>query len=240
MNNRATSLIANIVAPVMIIIVTVALFFVFMPEEPTTLFWFNMTYTALLEIVLLAYIGWLPVGVDSVVLKWLLGYFSIVYIVIAIVWMVLFSTVLCNVFSLRVYFSSIAVITVLWFFIAASTVKIENISASSKAALTNNRGELDRITNDASMLLEQFNLQKSTHPELEQASRSVTTLCRGIATLSPTVMANDTNLRRIKNILSGLKDLLCNPVTEGSTAQMQEYVDNSQIILNSIKKSMRK
>ena len=240
-NTKSINIFANVVAPLAVVIVTVALFFIFMPQEPGTLFWFNMIYTAVLETLLFAYIVWLPAQQGSVALKWMCGSFTLAYICIAFTWMLLFSlSTLHDMWSLKVYFSVIAVLTVLWIFIGATTVKVDNIHETSVEALADNREKLNRVTAKADMLLERFNLKKRSHPELNQSSSAVTALCRGLATLSPTSMADASAAKRINNIISGLEEILDENVSGQMTSRLRDYAEESTIILNSIKKSIRK
>lgn len=239
-NTKSIHLFANIVAPLAVIVVTVVLFLIFMPEEPSALFWFNMLYTALLETILFAYIVWLPASRGSVALKWMCGTSTIAYICIAFIWMLLFSLSLHQMWSLRVYFSVIAVLTVLWIFIGATTVKVDDIHETSVEVLNNNRILLDKVTANAEMLLERFKLQIKSHHELNEALSSVTTLCRGMATLSPTAMAVSSAAKRINAIISGLEDLLDEPFSDQAPSRIKDYADESIILLNSIKKSIRK
>jgi|GEM_PF-6975896 hypothetical protein len=231
---------ADVIAPFTLILVTIALFFVFMPENPGTLFWFNMVYTSFLEILLLAYIIWLPRREGSVVLKWICGTFSIAYICIAFIWMVMFGLLFGNWWSLKVYFSVIAIVTAIWIFASATAVKVDNINEMSNMSLKSNRAKTDSVIKKAEMLSEQFSLLKAAHPELNQAYSSVTMLCRGLITLSPSVMSEESTAKRINAIISGLEEIFYEPFSENAAYRIKEYADNSIIILNGIKKSIRK
>lgn len=240
-NTKSINIFANVVAPLGVVLVTIALFFIFMPEEPGTLFWFNMIYTAALETLLFAYIVWLPARQGSVALKWMCGSFTLAYICIAVIWMLLFSlSTLHDMWSLKVYFSVIAALTVLWIFIGATTVKVDNIHETSVEALSDNRSNLNRVIANADMLRERFKLRTKSFPELNPASSAVTTLCSGLATLSPTAMADASAAKRIKSIISGLEDFLDEPMSDQTASRLKDYADESIIILNSIKKSIRK
>lgn len=239
-NTKTINFLADIIAPLGIVLVTVALFLIFMPENPWTLFWFNIIYTSVLEIILFAYIVWLPRRGGSVVLKWMCGTSCIVYICIAVIWMLLFALVLCYWCPLKLYFSVLAGLTTLWIFIGATTVKVDNIGETSRSVLDNSRRKVDNVINKAEMLLEQFNLLKTTHSELTQASLSVTLLCRGLSTLSPTAMTDENTVKRIQSIISGLEDLLDESIFDLSVSRLKEYADRSLITLNGIKKSIRK
>ena len=231
---------ADVIAPLTLILVTVALFLVFKPENAGTFFWFNMAYTSFLEILLLAYIVWLPRREGSVVLKWVCGTFSIAYICISFIWMALFGLLFTHWWSLKVYFSVIAILTAIWIFLSATTVKVDNINEVSNASLKSNRAKTDSVIKNAEMLLEQFNLLKSAHPELNQAYSSVTMLCRGLMTLSPSAMSEESTEKRINAIISGLEEIFYDPFSENTASRVKEYADNSMIILNGIKKSIRK
>ena len=240
MNNNKIRILADVLAPFAVVMVTVALFFIFMPEEPGTLFWTNMVYSALLEIILFAYIVWLPSRGTSVALKWMCGIYSIFYICVAVVWMLLFSVLLCHWLPIKVYFAVIAVITGLWILLGALSLKADNTHHTSSATLADNRRRANEVSAEAEMFLQQFELLAIAHPELKHASISVRTLCRGLASLSPVVMAQPFASKRVKEICSGLEDILAEPVTDTYSPKLKDYADNSIIVLNNLKKSVIK
>lgn len=241
MNNQKTiNLVADVIAPLAVILVTIALFFIFMPAEPGTLFWTNLVYSVFLEIILFAYIVWLPSRDSSIVLKWMSGIYSVFYIGIALVWMLLFSILLCHWLPIKVYFAVIMVLTVLWVLVGAVTVKVDNIDRISSASLADNRRQADYITGNAEMLLQQFNLLLVAHPELTYLSSPVTTLCRGLSTVSPAAMSDPIVASRIGAICSRLEGILAEPTSEEFASRLKEYAEKSIITLNTIKKSIRK
>lgn len=239
-NKKTINLISDVLAPLAIIVVTIALFFTFQPEEPGTLFWTNLVYSVILEIILLAYIVWLPAHGDSVALKWMFGVYSVIYVCIALAWMLLFSIVLCHWVSIKVYYAVIAILTVLWILISAQSLKVDKSNETSTAILTENRKNLDHVSNNAEMMLQQFNLMLSLHPELREASSSVSSLCRGLMTLSPSAMGDTVAAGRVNNICSGLENLLNEQFSDTYPSKLKEYAEKSTITLNNIKKSIRK
>ena len=74
---RAINIFADVIAPLGVVGVTIALFLVFMPENAGSLYWFNLVFSSFLEILLFAYIVWLPRREGSVVLKWMFGTFTV-------------------------------------------------------------------------------------------------------------------------------------------------------------------
>lgn len=240
-NQKKINLIADIVAPIAVIAVTIALFMLFMPAEPGALFWTNLCYLVFLEVILFAYIVWLPKRGSSVVLKWMSGIYSVFYIGAGLIWMLLFSVGLSPWASMKVYYAGIMVLTVLWIFIGALTVKVDNANDIAVSAISGNRRRVSYITGQADMLLNQFNLMRKAHgKELESPSSAVTSLCRGLSTLSPAAMADPSVANRIISICEGLEELLSESVTEGLGIRIKEYADKSLIVLNSLKKSILK
>lgn len=237
---RAINIFADVIAPLGVVGVTIALFLVFMPENAGSLYWFNLVFSSFLEILLFAYIVWLPRREGSVVLKWMFGTFTVAYICLSFLWMLLFSLILVHWLTLKVYFSVIAALTVIWIFIGATTVKADNSAENSDAVLKHNRTKTDRVINRAEMLSDQFNLLKTIHPELTQASTSVNALCRGLATLSPSAMADDSAAKRINAIIAGLEEIFDGSASDLAPSRIKEYADQSIISLNSIKKAIRK
>lgn len=239
-NNRTINLVADVIAPLAIVTVTVALFFVFQPEVPGTLFWTNMVYVSFLEILLLAYIVRLPAHGSTVALKWMCGIYSVVYISISLIWLLFFSLVLSRWCPIKLYFAVIAVLTVLWILACTLSLKVDNINETSIATLSDNRRQTDRINNHADMLMQQFRLMVTAHPELGVASQPVTALCRGLSTLSPAVMADPTAAKRVNNICSELDDKLSEPASDTLARSLKDFAERSLITLNQLKKSVRK
>lgn len=233
-------MVADVIAPLAVVLVTIALFFIFKPEDPGTLFWTNLVYLPFLEIILFAYIVWLPAHGTSLALKWMCGIYSVVYICIALVWMLLFSVLLWHWLPIKVYFAVIAVITSLWILVGALSLKADNAHQTSVETLADNRRLVDSVNNNADMYLQQFNLLVMAHPELEGAAPQVTALCRALATLSPAVMADPNAARRINAICSEFEDILEESGSDMLSAKLKEYAGYSLIKLNQIKKSVRK
>lgn len=228
------------IVPIAVVLITIILFFVFQPEEPGTLFWTNLVYSVILEVILLGYLVWLPARGESVALKWMFGVYSVIYVCIALAWMLLFGLLLCHWMSIKVYFAVIAVLTVLWILISAQSLKIDKSNSTSTAILTDNRHKIDGVINNAEMLLQQFNMMASAHPELKSAYSSVSSLCRGLSTLSPTAMGDPMAAMRVNEICTGLEDVLNTPVSDSSAATIKDYADKSILILNNVKKNIRK
>lgn len=240
-DQKKVNLIADIVAPFGVIAATIALFFIFIPAEPGPLFWTNLVYLVVLETILFAYIAWLPRQGSSVVLKWLTGVYTIIYIVVALIWLLLFSTLLYIWFPVKVYYAGIMVITALWIFISAITVKIDNHNEIAMVNLSDNRHRADVVTTQADMLISRFNLLIVTHGEkLKDASPHVISLCHGLSTISPVVMADSFSADRIIKICSDLEQLMSVPVSDEMANHLKTFSENSLLTLNSLKKSARK
>ncbi len=237
---KTVNLVANVIAPLAVVAVTVAMFFVFGPPEPGTLFWINMVYSVLLEVILFAYIVWLPTANSGVALKWMQGVGSTIYICASIIWMLIYWTLLSSQCSIGTYVVVIALLTVLWIFFGALTQKAGIAHQEQVASLTDNRRRLDAITARADMLLQRFRLRMSAHPDMAEAAPAVTALCRALATLSPTVMGDHDAAASITAICADLENLLSQPYCDGSAVQLKDFAQQSNITLNCLKKSTRK
>ncbi len=235
------NLIADVLAPLAVIAVTIALFILFMPAEPGALFWTNLGYLVFLEIILFAYITWLPKRGSSVVLKWMTGIFSVFYIAAGLVWMLIFSAALSHWAPIKVYYAGIMVLTVLWIFVGTFTVKVDNDNNIAIETLSENRHRVDYVNGHADMLLNQFNMMRKAHgKELDGATGAVTSLCRGLSTLAPCAMSKPEVANRIIGICEGLEKMLSEPLAEDSSSRIKDYAEKSLITLNSLKKSIRK
>ncbi|GAP71958.1 hypothetical protein SAMD00024442_20_47 [Candidatus Symbiothrix dinenymphae] len=57
MSNKKINIVANVILPAVVIVITASLFFMFRPEETTTLFYLNLGYTIFLEAIFFGYIN---------------------------------------------------------------------------------------------------------------------------------------------------------------------------------------
>ena len=124
MTRKATSLAAKAL-PLPVMGGTAVLFFLFKPEGAGGVFYFNLCYTLLLEAVLLAWLGFLPLpGKKSLpVPDMMTEAYSLVYVLAGITIMVAYRLVGNGVVDAAWYIAAILLITLLWIVPAILMVK---------------------------------------------------------------------------------------------------------------------
>lgn len=243
MNEKKTNnirLVADIIVPAAVILVTTAIFFLFIPEEPGTLFWSNLVYTIFLEFILLTYIVWLPAHGSSVVLKWVGGVNCMLYVATALVWMLIYGVLLQHWASIKIYYAVIAILTVFWLFASSLSFKVDNDHKTANETLSANRSRAEIVNSKGEMYLQQFNMLLGTYPELGMASGPVTSLCHNLSSMSPVIMGVPEAAQQINDICRKLEDLISEPASEDVAERLKNFSENSLLTINYLKKSVRK
>lgn len=128
--------------PLLTALLTIAGGLLLMPEEPTALYWVNLVYILLLEGL---FFGWFYVG------RWrntqtdrfsvFLGIHALGYIAVAVLWILVYSLLLADHVSLRIYLLIIGLLTVVWLIIMA-------IIGRQDSAYNSRQTELEDTTQD--------------------------------------------------------------------------------------------
>lgn len=161
MSNRI-SVLSGKVLPIATIVVTAVLFLLFMPAEPTALFWCNMCYTIFLEAVLFGWISLIRSNADGVS-RWLgviLGTFSVYYVALGAVFMVGYSLLavsgVCD-FSWRIYLAVVLVLTLLWVIPAMFVAEGDAAHEAKQTKLEGGVGDLHALMAELQSIAERFN-----------------------------------------------------------------------------------
>ena len=106
----------------MTVVVTVLGFLVFAPEEPGKLFYVNMVYLVLLEIL---FFGWFHMGklksdvAQTPYFKVFVGMHTMGYLVVSLLWMLIYTVFLSEKVDLKVYLLVIGVLSLIWIVMAS-------------------------------------------------------------------------------------------------------------------------
>jgi hypothetical protein len=214
MPNKKINIIANIVLPIVVASVTVVLFLMFQPEQPTALFYLNLGYTIVLEMVFFGYLNLLyskAKGISTPLLA-IFGVYDIYYVLFGTIWMFLYSLLLSNFVSLKVYIAALVVLTLIWILISVLTAQTDS----------NYKQTIDKLKNDGQTL--NFYVQKITL----LASR-YENLCAEKGIIYKTDSNNKTALDRLKNKISFLTpNVLQN---EATVAQLSSLLSKCETII---------
>lgn len=241
-SSRKITLMADVVAPALTVALTLVLFGIFAPADATALYWFNMAYTALLELLLFGYLRWLPASgpTTSVALKVIFGGYTLAYVAGALCWLLLYSTALTSLLSLKVYFSVIAVATVLWILCASLTLKADVAHTESVRTMSHRRDLADTVEHTAAMLASQFAIMQNAHPELLEARPAFDRLIHGLQSVSPAVMASPGADTRLLGICTELESAMKRSFSEHTPSELKSLCETQLITLNFIKQSARR
>ena len=114
------NLMANVVMPVITLLTTIALAFLFQPEECGTLFYFNLCYILFLECIFFGWLSFLRSGTQEVstVFRIVTGVMAIYYVIIGASIMLVYSLILSHWVGIKWYIAVLFVLTLLWFILA--------------------------------------------------------------------------------------------------------------------------
>lgn len=121
MANKGLYRFSTIILPLLTAVATVILFFVFAPQEGVnTLFYTNLCFSVLLELVFFGWIGFLRIDkkATSAPFSAALGIIALFYVIIGLIWMFVYTFLLTDLCSIKVYISVIVIITLLWIIVA--------------------------------------------------------------------------------------------------------------------------
>ena len=126
--SKPINIIANIILPIVVVGITVTLFFMFKPEKPTTLFYINLGYTVFLEIVFFGYLNlwYAKVKEFSTPFLAVFGVYAAFYAIIGTIWMFGYSLILSYFIPLKIYIAVLIVITLLWIILSVLTAQTDS------------------------------------------------------------------------------------------------------------------
>ena len=151
----------------MTVVVTVLGFLVFAPEEPGKLFYVNMVYLVLLEIL---FFGWFHMGklksdaVQTSYFKVFVGMHTMGYLVVSLLWMLIYTVFLSEKVDLKAYLLVIGVLSLIWIVMAS-------IVGSQDTQYHAQQTQLDDTTMDIRAFRDQLKAlaKEHTKPETERA-----------------------------------------------------------------------
>lgn len=147
------------------IAVTVLGFLVFMPEEPSNLFYVNLAYVVLLEVL---FFGWFHMGkmksdaAQTPYFKVFVGMHTLGYLGVSVVWMLVYTFLLADKVDLRIYLLVIGVLSVIW-------VVLASILGSQDTQYHAQQTQLEDTTMDIRAFREELKSLAAAHEKPETA-----------------------------------------------------------------------
>ncbi|MDL2314930.1 hypothetical protein LJC16_01585 [Bacteroidales bacterium OttesenSCG-928-C19] len=128
MSNKNINRITLYILPVVVFVITVVLFFMFKPEETTSLFYINLGYTLLLEAIFFGYFNLLHVDKKdaSTVFFAVFGVYALYYVIFGAAWMLVYSLILSHFTVIKIYITVLLVVTLLWIILSLLTLLFDS------------------------------------------------------------------------------------------------------------------
>lgn len=157
MSNKSLSIIANIVLPIVFLLVTAGLFFLFKPEEAGRLFHTNLCMTLWLEALFFGYLHVLKGKTQgfSTALIALLGIGAVYYIIGATVWMLSYAF-LSLFLSFEVYVAVHVVLFLLWITGCILMAQQDNAYGSRMKVLSDGHKTIEYFGQKVNLLLNTY------------------------------------------------------------------------------------
>ena len=151
----------------MTVVVTVLGFLVFLPEEPSKLFYVNLAYLVLLEVL---FFGWFHMGklksdaAQTPYFKVFVGMHTMGYLVVSVLWMLIYTIFLRDKVDLKVYLLVIGILSIIWIVWAS-------ILGSQDTQYHAQQTQLEDVTMDIRALRDELKSLAVQHakPETERA-----------------------------------------------------------------------
>jgi hypothetical protein len=251
MSNTKINNITNIILPIVVIVITIALFFMFKPQETTFLFYLNLFYIIFLETIFFGYLNVLHAKTKELSAPYfaIFGVYSLYYIIVGLGWLLLYSLLLSHFAPLKVYVTGLMVLTLLWIIISVLTAQTDSNYKQTIDKLKEQGQSLSFYTQKITLLASRYaNLCEEKGLKYETDSNNRTALDRlmgKISFLTPNVFRNETTAVQISSMISKCEDII--DETESATEEklseiqkkMQRFVDSAVAEIDMLKNLTR-
>jgi len=247
MSNTKINNIANIILPIMVIVITITLFFMFKPQETTSLFYINLFYIVFLDAIFFGYLNVLHAKTKELSAPYfaVFGIYCLYYIIIGLGWLLLYSLLLSHFAPLKVYITGLMILTLLWIIISVLTAQTDSNYKQTIEKLKEQGQSLNFYTQKITLLASRYaNLcdEKGFKYETDSNNRTVLDRLMGkISFLTPNIFSNETAAVQISSMLSKCEDIIdeTESVTEEKSEEiqkkMQRFVDNAVAEIDMLK-----
>ena len=251
MSNTKINTIANIILPIVVIGITIVLFFMFKPEETTSLFYINLFYIVLLEAIFFGYLNVLHAKAKELSAPYfaIFGVYSLYYIIAGLGWLLLYSFLLLHFAPLKVYITGILILTLLWIIISVLTAQTDSNYKQTVEKLKEQGQSLNFYTQKITLLASRYAKlcdEKDLKYETDSNNRTVLDRLMGkISFLTPNIFRNETAAVQLSTMLSKCEDIIdeTESVTEEKSEEMQKkmqrFVDNAVAEIDMLKNLTR-
>jgi hypothetical protein len=253
---------SNIVLPAVTIAVTVALFFLFKPEETTELFYINLVFTVLLESVFFGYLNLLHVkrkGFSTPFMA-VMGVYSIFYITLGAAWMLGYSLLISGVIPeeiipfrwlraiysffqsypvpLKIYVAVLIILTLIWIAVSLITGQVDSNYRQTTEKLKADGQTLSYYTQKITLLASRYDklcAEKGIRYATESNNRTVLDRLKGkITFLTPNVLNSDAARSQLKSMLDRCEEIIEETALAPDDALAEREKKMTRFVNNSI------
>ena len=212
MSNSKINIISNVVLPIFVIALTTILFFMFQPEEPTTLFYLNWGYVVFLEVVFFGYMNFVfrkRVGSLSTPFYAIFGVYSFYYVLTGVIWLLLFSLAIAHFAPVKVYVAGIVLLTLLWIILSLLTAQTDSNYKQFTDQLADRRQSTDLYTRRMNMLYNRYKqICKAKFIGDDGNKTEINNFKFKLNTLSPNIFSNSGAVSQLNSILDTFEQLI--------------------------------
>ena len=204
---------SGVVIPSLVIVATVALFLVFGGEQKTSLFWFNLCYTVLLEAIFFGYLGLVRSASEKMTGAFfsIMGVWAIYYIVAGALTMVVYSVALSYFVPIKFYISAIVVLTLVWLIVAGLLAETDARHKAQTDQIQSRARTLSYYTARMSQLEKRY-VEICRTLEIPQTTKNfdceLNRLTQKMKSLLPGVFNNEMTQGKLDQIIDKCADLL--------------------------------
>ncbi len=198
MATKRISFMSNVIMSLIVYTVTISLYFIFMPDEPTALFWVNLVYTLFLETAAFGWLFWVKKGDTkdvSPMMSIIIGTYGVYYTIAGIAVMLVFSilSVAGVEIGIQWYIASILVITAVWIVPAFLMAEADSSHKQEIDALQSNTADIRILSMQMKESLKASCMTTSQKTRLQQEMDSI-----------PPSRVNSSNVVRIQEFIGSI------------------------------------
>ena len=245
--SKKINIIAKIILPVVVVIVTAALFLMFKPEKITALFYINLGYTVSLEVIFFGYLNLLYTKVKEFSTPFLavFGVYALFYVIIGFICMLVYALLLSNSVPIKFYIAALMILTLLWITLSVLTAQTDSHYKEGVKKLKDDGKTLHFYAQKIDLLANRYATlcaEKELKYDTDSNNRTVVDRLKGkMSFLTPNILGNDTAVSQLTSMLNRCEEIMeeTELATEEQLAvlqkKMKRFVDNAVAEIDMLK-----
>ena len=237
--SKKLSDIANIILPAVVALITIVLFFMFKPSEAGVLFYFNLGYIILLQVVFFGYLNLLHARTKEFSPPFLavFGVYAIYYVIIGLACVLVYSLLLHFIVPMRFYVAVLMILTLIWIVLSVLTAQADSNYKKTVEKTKDDTDTLNFYAQKINLLANRYdNLceEKGLKYETDSNNRTALDRLKGkISFLTPNVLSSNTAVSQLTSLFNKCEAIIeeTELATEEQLAElqkkMQRFVDNA-------------